>query len=70
MLQQDQTILVANLAGVVAGAAYTAIFAKYTHQSMMKYYAGSGALLGAFLSSPAWAPALGTDAVTVLGIIG
>merc|ERR1719206_182078 len=27
-LQQDQTILIANLAGVVAGAAYTAIFAK------------------------------------------
>ena len=59
-----------SLAGVVAGAAYTAIFAQHTHQSMSKYYVGSGALLGTFLSSPRWAPALGTDAATVLGTFG
>eukprot|EP00483_Globobulimina_turgida_P013104 UN13128 len=46
------------------------MFAKYTDQSMMKFYAGSGALLGIFLSSPMWAPMVGTDAVTVLGTFG
>jgi len=70
VLQSDQTIIVANAMGVVAGAAYTAIFAKHTHQSMMKYYAGSGAILATFLSSPMWAEALGTDATTVLGTFG
>merc|ERR1712154_627686 len=70
VLQQDQTIMVANMAGVMGGAAYTALFARYTHQSMMKYYAGSGALLAAFLSSPVWAESVGTDAVTVLGTFG
>merc|ERR1712013_307689 len=69
-LQTDQTILVANIAGVVAGTAYTAIFAQHTHQSMSKYYLGSGALLATFMSSPVWAPMMGTDAATVLGTFG
>eukprot|EP01083_Nonionella_stella_P274331 931090_1 len=70
ILQQDQTILIANIAGTIVGAVYTGMFAKYTHVSMMKYYVGSGAILGLFLSSPMWASALGTDAATILGTFG
>ena len=69
ILQSDQTIIVANLAGCVAGVAYTAIFAKYTNQNMMKFYAGSGALLATFLSSPFWSQQMmGIEAAQVLGI--
>ena len=68
ILQQDQTILIANVAGTVVGAVYTVLFAKYTHQSMMKFYVGSGAILGIFLSTPAWSQQLlGVDAATILG---
>mmetsp|Transcript_58812 Transcript_58812/g.97315 ORF Transcript_58812/g.97315 Transcript_58812/m.97315 type:complete len:182 (+) Transcript_58812:1-546(+) len=69
-LQSDPTLLYANAVGLVCGAAYTAIFAKYTHQSMSKYFVGSAGILGVFLSSPVWAPLVGTDAPTVLGTFG
>ena len=49
-LTSDQTILIANVAGVIAGLSYTYLFAKYTHMSMMKYYVGSVGIMGALLS--------------------
>ena len=50
------------------GAVYTGIFARYTHQSMTKYFAGSSALCAFFLSSPMWA---GTEnAIQILGTFG
>ena len=68
VLQSDQTIIIANFAGTVVGAAYTLLFARYTDQNMMKFYVGSGALLATFLSSPVWSQSLlGVDAATVLG---
>eukprot|EP01084_Bolivina_argentea_P024952 46440_1 len=70
MLQQDQTILIANIAGTVVGLVYTGIFAANTTNSMMKYYVGSSAILGTFLTSPFWAPTMGMDAATILGTFG
>lgn len=69
ILQNDQTIMIANVAGTIAGLIYTGIFAMNTKQSMMKYYVGSSALMGIFLSSPIWAASVGLTAPTVLGMI-
>ena len=67
VLQSDQTILIANIAGTVMGLIYTGIFAANTKTSMMKYFAGSSGILGIFLSSPFWAQSVGMDAPTILG---
>jgi len=54
ILNDDSTIKIANFAGVILGLAYTAIYSRYTHQSMMPYYLGSSSLLAVMLSSPYW----------------
>lgn len=69
VLTGDQTILVANVAGTIAGVLYTGIFARYTHISMMKYYLGSVGIMGPLLSSPYWIG--GTEnAIQLLGSFG
>lgn len=54
ILNDDYTIKVANLAGIVLGLSYTAIYSRYASQSMMPYYVGSSSLLGIMLTSPYW----------------
>lgn len=68
ILNNDPTIKVANLAGVVLGLAYTAIYSRYTQQSMMPYYLGSSSLLAVMLTSPFW---LSTEnSIQLLGSFG
>lgn len=67
-LNHDATVLYANGAGIIAGLIYTGIFAKYTHISMLKYYAGSIAILAPMLTSHLWLDT--SNAIQLLGSFG
>jgi len=68
ILNNDYTIKIANLAGIVLGMAYTAVYSRYTSQSMMPYYLGSSSLLAVMLSSPLWLPL--ENSIQLLGSFG
>eukprot|EP00470_Lotharella_oceanica_P003742 CAMPEP_0170170788 /NCGR_PEP_ID=MMETSP0040_2-20121228/3812_1 /TAXON_ID=641309 /ORGANISM="Lotharella oceanica, Strain CCMP622" /LENGTH=272 /DNA_ID=CAMNT_0010410417 /DNA_START=86 /DNA_END=904 /DNA_ORIENTATION=- len=44
-LAQDMTVLIPNATAVGFGLYYTSVFAKYHPESMMKWYAGSAAII-------------------------
>jgi len=66
LLAQDMTVLVPNSTAVLFGLYYTSQFAKYHNESMMKWYAGSAAIVGGTCVAAATMP----NALDVVGMTG
>jgi solute carrier family 50 protein (sugar transporter) len=68
LLAQDMTVIAPNVSGILFGAYYTSVYAKYHPTSLAKYYLGSAAILGGAGAMVALLPA--AQAQANIGLLG
>jgi len=67
-LTQDLTVLLPNLSGLAFGLYYTAIFSKYSHYSLTKFYVAAALVVSAVGAFIVFFPA--TEAKQYIGYLG